>query len=61
MALAEQFVQRLRARNIDARVDGTRAPFRVRTGYFATRAQANARLAALKQQGHDGFVAELTP
>jgi len=60
-AQAEQFAQRFRARGIEARVDGTSAPFRVRTGYFATRAQATARLAELKQQGHDGFVAELTP
>ncbi len=61
MAQAEQFAQRFRAAGIDARVDGTSAPFRVRTGYFATRAQANARLAELKRAGHDGFVAELTP
>lgn len=61
MAQAEQYVVRFRALDIDARVDGTSAPFRVRTGYFATRAQANARLAELKRQGHDGFVAELTP
>ncbi len=58
---AEQFAQRYRAQGIDARVDGTTAPFRVRTGYFATRAQANARLAELKAKGHDGFIAELTP
>jgi len=60
-AQAEQFAQRYRARGIDARVDGTSAPFRVRTGYFATRAQANARLAELKQLGLEGFIAELTP
>ncbi len=61
MRQAEQFAQRYRAQGIDARVDGTVAPFRVRTGYFATRAQANARLAELKAKGYDGFVAELTP
>jgi hypothetical protein len=34
----------------------------VRTGYFATRAQANARLAQLRTQGFpDAFIAELTP
>jgi cell division protein FtsN len=60
-AQAEQFVERFRARGIDSRVDGTSAPFRVRTGYFATRAQANARLAEIKRQGLDAFVAELTP
>jgi cell division septation protein DedD len=61
LAQAEQFAQRFRARGVDARVDGTSAPFRVRTGYFTTRAQATARLAELKQLGLDGFVAELTP
>ena len=60
-AQAEQFAQRFVSRGVDARVDGTSAPFRVRTGYFATRAQANARLAELKARGFDGFVAELTP
>jgi cell division protein FtsN len=61
MAQAEQFAQRFRTRGVDARVDGTSAPYRVRTGYFATRAQATARLAELKRLGMDGFVAELTP
>ncbi len=58
---ADALVRTLATRNVDARVDGNANPFRVRTGYFATRAQAAARLAELKQQGHDGFVAELTP
>jgi cell division septation protein DedD len=56
---AEQLVKRLGARSIDARVDGEVKPFRVRTGYFATRAQANAALAKLKQGGQTGFVAEI--
>ncbi len=58
---AQALVRQLAARDIDARVDGTAAPFRVRTGYFATRAQAATRLTELKARGHDGFVAELTP
>ncbi len=58
---AQALVRTLAQRNVDARVDGTSNPFRVRTGYYATRAQAAARLAELKKQGHDGFVAELTP
>lgn len=58
---AQALVRQLIARNVDARVDGTVAPFRVRTGYFTTRAQAAARLAELKKDGHDGFVAERTP
>lgn len=55
----ERLVQRLAARKIDARVDGDVKPFRVRTGYFATRAEANARLAQLKKTGQDGFIAEI--
>jgi DedD protein len=58
---AEAFVTRLASRRVEARVDGTVKPFRVRTGYFTTRSAAAARLAELKQQGHDGFIAELTP
>lgn len=60
-AQADEVAQRFRSRGIDVRIDGTTAPFRVRTGYFATRAQANARLAELKARGLDGFIAELTP
>lgn len=58
---AQALVRRLATRNVEARVDGTANPFRVRTGYFTTRAQANARLAELRRAGHDGFVAELMP
>src|SRR5690606_15605479 len=45
---AQDLVRRLAARRVEARVDGTAAPFRVRTGYFTTRAQAAARLSQLK-------------
>lgn len=55
----ERLVQRLATRKIEARVDGDAKPFRVRTGYFATRAAANARLAQLKKGGQDGFIAEI--
>jgi cell division protein FtsN len=58
---AEAAVARLAKVGVDARVDGTDKPFRVRHGYFATRAAANAQLAALKKRGHAGFIAELTP
>jgi hypothetical protein len=44
---AEQSAKRLAARGIDARVDGEVKPFRVRTGYYTTRAQASAALQAL--------------
>jgi cell division protein FtsN len=56
---AEARVRQLGARQIDARVDGERKPFRVRTGYFATRAEATAALARFKRAGFNGFVAEL--
>jgi cell division protein FtsN len=56
---AEASVRQLGARQIDARVDGERKPFRVRSGYFATRAEATAALARFKRAGFNGFVAEL--
>ncbi len=56
---AQQLVKRLNARGIDARVDGTGKPFRVRVGYFGTRAGANAELAKLKKDGQSGFIAEI--
>lgn len=58
---AEAAVARLAKAGVEARVDGRDKPFRVRHGYFATRAAANAQLAALKKRGHNGFIAELTP
>jgi TolA-binding protein len=57
-AEAEEAMRRFVAQSIDVRIDGTEKPFRVRTGYYATRSAANAALAALKKRGHDGFVAE---
>ena len=58
-AEAEGLVARLRAKGIEARVDGDQAPFRVRVDRYATRAEAAKRLAELKAQGFDGFIAEL--
>lgn len=56
---AERLMKRLTARGIEARVDGTVKPFRVRVGYFGTRAGANAELAKLKKGGQSGFIAEI--
>lgn len=56
---ADQLVRRLAAGDIAARVDGDEKPFRVRVGYFGTRADANAELAKLKRRGQSGFVAEI--
>lgn len=58
---ADAAVARLAKAGVEARVDGSDKPFRVRHGYFPTRAAANAQLAALKKRGHAGFIAELTP
>ncbi len=58
---AKDAVQRLTARAIDARIDGEQKPFRVRVGYYATRAEATAALSRLKKLGITGFVAERAP
>lgn len=47
-AEARALVAKLRERGYDARVDGTAAPFRVRFGRFATRAQAATAMAAYR-------------
>jgi cell division septation protein DedD len=43
-------------RGLEARVDGITAPFRVRIGKYATRAEAVKAAATLKAQGHNGFI-----
>jgi hypothetical protein len=54
-------VKRLAALRITARVDGKAAPYRVRTGRYATRSEAASALAELTKRGIKGFVAELSP
>jgi cell division septation protein DedD len=58
---ADASVARLKRAGVEARVDGSRKPFRVRTGRYETRAEATAALAKLKKQGQGGFVAEISP
>jgi cell division septation protein DedD len=53
---AVSLVSTLLERGLEARVDGTAAPFRVRVGKYATRADAAKAAAALKAQGHNGFI-----
>ena len=53
---AERLVKVLVDRGLDARVDGTARPFRVRIGRYSTRAEAVKAAATLKAQGHSGFV-----
>ena len=54
-------VQQLVARGIDARVDGAKAPYRVRVGKFQTRAEAAKASADLKGKGHSGFITLVSP
>ncbi len=58
---AESTVKRLQARGLDAHNDSDAAPYRVRVGYYETRAEATAALARLQKQGQKGFVVVLTP
>lgn len=60
-AEATRMVKRMAARKVIARIDGTRKPFRVRTGRYDSEAAAKTALAALKKRGITGFVAETTP
>lgn len=55
-APATNLVSVLKERGLDARVDGTVAPFRVRVGKYGTRAEAVKAQAALKAQGQNGFI-----
>ena len=52
LSLANLLVER----GLEARVDGTVAPFRVRVGKYITRADAVKAAAELKSQGHNGFI-----
>ncbi len=56
---ADAAVARFTARGIVTRVDGEARPYRVRSGYYSTRADANAALAKLKRGGETGFIAEI--
>lgn len=63
---ADAAVARLRARGVEARIEGQgprgeSAPFRVRVGRFATRAAAEAERRTLAARGTTGFVAENAP
>lgn len=58
---ATRMVQQLVARGIEARVDGSAPPFRVRVGKYATRADAVKAAADLKAQGHNGFITLVSP
>ena len=57
---AEALVKRLAAKDIIARVAGSKKPYRVQVGRFATKGEATAALVTLKKNGQkSGFVAEI--
>jgi cell division septation protein DedD len=58
---ATRLVQQLSARGIEARVDGTSPPYRVRVGKYSTRADAAKAAADLKAKGHSGFITLVGP
>ena len=47
-------------RGIDARVDGTTQPFRVRVGKYSSHQEAVEAAAALKSKGITGFLTAVT-
>lgn len=57
---ADRMAGSLVERGIDARVDGTVRPFRVRIGKYPTRADAVRAATKLKSQGIQGFIAHIT-
>lgn len=57
---AARMADLLVSRGLDARVDGTRQPFRVRVGRYATRAEAVRMQQTLKAQGQSGFVTQVS-
>ncbi len=55
---AVAMVAKLKKRGYEARVDGEKAPFRVRIGNYATSGQASAVQRSLKAKQIDGFVVQ---
>lgn len=57
---AADFAAEVRTLGFEARVDGTAAPFRVRFGRFATRAEAQAAMTAYRTKARaDAFLAQV--
>jgi septal ring-binding cell division protein DamX len=57
---ATALVTKLAARGIEARITGTKKPFRVRTGFYATHSEAANAVKALKAKGISGIVADMS-
>lgn len=60
-AAAEVLQKSLRQRGYDARVVGRTKPFRVRVGFYATRAEADAEVRRMKARHMTAFVTEAEP
>ena len=58
---ATSLATRLKQRGFDVRVFGDKAPYRVRIGRYATRADANAALARIRASRLTGMVVEAEP
>lgn len=58
---ATSLAARLKQRGFDVRVVGDKAPYRVRIGRYATRADANAALARVRASRLTGIVVEAEP
>ncbi len=59
--LADGLVKRLEAKGLDARIVGTKSPFRVRVGHYKTRAAATTAANKLKAQKIEARVTEIGP
>jgi hypothetical protein len=58
---ADATLNRLRARGFPVRIVGTRAPYRVRVGWYPTRAAAQAAQGRMRRAGVTGIVVEAEP
>jgi hypothetical protein len=56
---ADKLVKKLKARGFEARIVGTKKPFRVRVGRYETRAAASAAAKQLKTKKIDAFVTDV--
>jgi cell division protein FtsN len=58
---AVSLVSNLKGRGFDARIVGTRSPYRVRIGRYASKADATQALARMKPSGSNWIVVEAEP
>jgi cell division protein FtsN len=58
---ANSLASNLKGRGFDARVVGDKAPYRVRIGRYASRADAQAALGRMKSSRVNGIVVEAEP